>query len=137
MGRQNRAPTTIPRWEYRSSSTLARSVAAAAELPALFSLHRQAQTLVPTVNASPSCSAHIRIAPTIEERGFARYLIAPMVKPATKRSDEEIIDTGNWHARDRACRHHRAPEVDIAPHKESRYADTHRMLDDAVMNVTP
>ena len=73
-------------------------------------------------------SAHIRIVPTIEERIWFRALLdRAHGKAGHEAGDEEIIDDGNWHARDQACRHHRAPEVDVAPHKERRYPDTHRI----------
>src|SRR5437879_5511830 len=48
-------------------------------------------------------------------------------KASYETSDEEIIDDGNWHARDQAGRHHRTPEIDIAPHKKGRHADAHRI----------
>src|SRR5258708_38150783 len=73
-------------------------------------------------------SAHIRIVPTMEERIWFRALLdRAHGKAGYETSDEEIIDDGNWHARDQAGRHHRVPEIDIAPHKKGRHADTHRI----------
>ena len=54
--------------------------------------------------------AHIRMVPTIEERIWFRALLdRAHGKAGHEAGDEEIIDDGNWHARDQACRHHRAP----------------------------
>src|SRR5258708_24235451 len=48
-------------------------------------------------------------------------------KAGYKASDEEIIDNSDWDACNQAGRHHRAPEIDIAPHKKGRHADAHRI----------
>ena len=64
----------------------------------------------------------------MEERIWFRALLdRAHGKAGYETSDEEIIDDGNWHARDQAGRHHRAPEINIAPHKKGRHADTHRI----------
>src|ERR1700681_1844325 len=48
-------------------------------------------------------------------------------KAGYKASDEEIIDNSDWDACNEAGSHHRAPEIDIAPHKKGRHADAHRI----------
>src|SRR5258708_33427610 len=64
----------------------------------------------------------------MEERIWFRALLdRAHGKAGYETSDEEIIDDGNWHARDQAGRHHRTPEIDIAPHKKGRHADAPRI----------